>query len=78
MYAGLALTVVATIAPYVDRATGHVLADHIRAGYPTYSQERIDSAVTTYLVILTVVGVLGVVSWVWTTWAVKSGKRWAR
>jgi hypothetical protein len=35
MYAGLALTVVAIIAPYVDRATGHVLADHIRDGYPT-------------------------------------------
>ena len=72
MYAA-ALTVVATIAPYVDRATGHVLADHIRAlAHPAYSQERIDSAVTTYLVILTVVGVLGVVSWVWTTWAAKA------
>ncbi|MEU8248888.1 hypothetical protein [Nonomuraea sp. NPDC048916] len=78
MYTGLVLTVAAMIAPYVDRATGHVLADHIRAGYPAYSQERIDSAVTAYLVILTVVGVLGVVSWVWTTWAVRSGKRWAR
>lgn len=78
MYAGLALTVVAAIAPFVDRATWHVLADHIRAGYPTYSQGEIASAVTTYLVILTSVGVLGIVSWIWTAWAVKSGKRWAR
>jgi len=78
LYAGLALTIVAMIAPYVDRATGHVLADHIRAGYPTYSQERIDSAVTTWLVILSVVGALGIVSWIWTIWAVKSGKGWAR
>ena len=50
MYAGVALTVVATIVPYVDHATANVLADHIRAGYPTYTQARIDTAVTTYLV----------------------------
>jgi hypothetical protein len=35
MYAGLLLTVAATVAPYVDRATGHVLVDHIRHGCPT-------------------------------------------
>lgn len=78
MYTGLAFTLVAMIAPFADRATTHVLADHIRAGYPTYSPERIDAAVTTYLVMLTVVGVLGVASWAWTIWAVRSGRRWAR
>ncbi|MEO3751881.1 hypothetical protein [Streptomyces sp. B6B3] len=78
MYAGLALTVVATVAPYVDRATTHLLADHIRAGYPTYTETRIDSAVTTYLVLLTVIGALGVAAWLCTTWAVTAGKRWAR
>jgi hypothetical protein len=78
MYTGLGLTVIATIIPYVDRATAHLLADHIRAGYPTYTQTRIDSAVTTYLVLLSVVGALGVIAWLWTTWAVKAGKRWAR
>ena len=35
MYAGLALTVVTLIVPYIDHATANVLADHIRAGYPT-------------------------------------------
>jgi hypothetical protein len=78
MYAGLALTVVALIVLYVDHATGNALADHIRAGYPTYSQARIDTAVTTYLVYLSVVGGLGILSWLWTIWAVKAGKRWAR
>ncbi|WP_460342445.1 hypothetical protein [Actinoallomurus acanthiterrae] len=78
MYTGLALTVIATIVPYVDRATTHLLADHIRAGYPTYTQTRVDSAVTAYLVLLSVVGALGVIAWLWTTWAVKAGKRWAR
>ena len=78
LYAGLGLTVAATIVPYIDRATGNLLADHIRAGYPTYTQARIDSAATLYLVYLTVVGALGVTCWLWTIWALKAGKRWAR
>lgn len=78
MYAGLGLTVVAVIVTYVDHATANVLADHIRAGYPTYTQTRIDSAVTTYLVYLSVVGGLGLICWLWAIWSVKAGKRWAR
>ncbi len=78
MYTGLGLTVISTIVPYLDRATTHLLADHIWAGYPTYTQARVDSAVTTYLVLSSVIGALGVVAWLWTTWAVKAGKRWAR
>ena len=78
MYAGLGLAIVAMILPYVDHATANVLADHIRAGYPSYTQLRIDSAVTTYLVYLSVVGALGVICWSWTIWAIKAGKQWAR
>ena len=78
MCAGLALTVAAMLVPYVDHATGNMLASHIRAGYPTYTQARIDSAVTTYLVYLSVVGALGIICWLWAIWAVKAGKRWAR
>ena len=78
MYTGLGLTVVALIVLYVDHVTANVLADHIRAGYPAYAQARIDSAVTTYLVYLSVVGALGIICWLWTIWAVKAGKRWAR
>jgi hypothetical protein len=69
---------VTTIVPYVDHATSHTLADHIRAGYPTYTQARIDTAATTYLVYLSVVGVLGVAAWLAAIRAVTSGKRWAR
>ncbi|MBH5333903.1 hypothetical protein IHE55_03420 [Streptomyces pactum] len=78
MYAGLALTVLTTVAAYVDHGTTHVLADHIRAGYPAYPPARIDSAVTTYLVIWTVIGALGVLAWLTTAWAVTAGRRWAR
>ena len=78
MYAGLGLTVAAMIILFADHATGNVLADHIRAGYPAYTQARIDSAVTAYLVYLSVVGALGTGCWLWTIWAVKTAKRWAR
>jgi hypothetical protein len=78
MYAGVALTVFATIVPYIDHATANVLADHIRAGYPTYSQARIDTAVTTYLAYLSSIGVLGVICWFWTIRAVSARRRLAR
>ena len=78
MYAGLGLTVVALIVLYVDHVTANVLADHIRAGYPAYAQARIDSAVTTYLVYLSVVGALGIICWLGTIRALKAGKQWAR
>ena len=78
MYVGLVLTVVATIAPYIDRATSNTLAHHIRGDYPAYTRARVDSAVTAWLVILTVIGAVGVAAWIWTIWAVRTGKRWAR
>jgi hypothetical protein len=78
MYAGLGLTLVAMIVAYVDHATANVLASHIRAGYPTYTQARIETAVTTYLVYLSVVGALGLICWLAAIWAVKASKRWAR
>ncbi|MFF4772970.1 hypothetical protein ACFY05_08955 [Microtetraspora fusca] len=78
MYAGLGLTVVAVVVPWIDLSTGNVLAGHIRAGYPTFAQERIDTAVMTWLVCLSVVGALGIICWFSTIWAASSGKRWAR
>jgi hypothetical protein len=78
MYAGVALTVVTLIVPYIDHATGNVLADHIRAGYSRYGQARIDTAVTTYLVYVSILGALGLICWFWTIRAVNAGKRWAR
>ncbi|MGW0810269.1 hypothetical protein [Nonomuraea sp. NPDC002799] len=78
MYAGLALAVLATIVPYADRATSHLLADHIQAGYPAYARTQVDSAVSTYLVLLSAIGALGVLAWLGTIWAVTAGKRWAR
>ena len=78
MCAGLALTVVATALPFVDRAGSGGLTGHLRAGYPAYSMERIDAAVDTYLIYLSIIGVLGLACWLGTIWAVHARKAWAR
>ncbi len=77
MIVGLGCTDAAVAVPYIDHATGHLLAAHIRDGYPTDSDRRIDSAVTAYLVILTVVGFLGVLGWLTVICAVRADRRWA-
>lgn len=77
-YAGLALTVAAIVVLYIDHLTGNVLAAHIKDGYPSYSQSRIDMAATTYLVYLSVLGGLGIIGWLSTLWAVARRRRWAR
>lgn len=78
MYAGLALTVIAMLVPFIDQATSETLADHIRSGYPNYTQTRIDTAAHTYLVYLSLIGALGVGGWLWAIRAVKTRRRWAR
>jgi hypothetical protein len=75
LYTGLTTTVVATITPYLDQATSHTLAHHIRAGYPSYTQARIDTAVTAYEVILTIIGVMGVAGWALVIHAVTTERR---
>lgn len=74
---GLALTVAALAVVSVDHATGDLLAQHIRAGYPSYSSARIDAAAMLWLVYLSVVAALGIVTWAVTGWAVRTGRRWA-
>lgn len=78
IWIGLALTVFATIFPYVDRANSNAMAAHIRAGYPTYGRHRVDTAVDIYLAYLTLLGVGGIAAWLATAWAIRAGRRWAR
>lgn len=78
LYTGLALTLVATLTVYIDHAGANVLAGHIKAGYPSMDQASIDTAAMTYLVYLSVVGVLGAVGWLSTIWAAHKAKSWTR
>ena len=74
MVVGLMLTIVATIVPFVTSA----LRNHIRTSYPAYTDARVDSAVNTWLVVLTIIGALGVIGWLWSIRIVTERKRWAR
>ena len=72
MYAGLALTVIATIVPYIERAhPTHWPTTSGRAIPPTArrASTRRPRSIWSYL---SVVGVLGVVGWLWT---VRSARR---
>lgn len=78
LLAGLGLTVTGLVVLYVDYLAGNVLRGHIRSGYPALPATDIDTAATIYLVYLSILGVLGILFWSVTTWAVATGKRWAR
>jgi len=78
MYGGLALTVATLVVLYVDQATTDTLGAHIRAGYPDYSAARIDEAVTLWLVYLSALGALGIVTWLTLARATRRGRPWAR
>lgn len=71
---GLLLTIVAAVAPFVERSR---LAAHISAGYPEYTAGEVTAAVDAWLIVLATVGVLGLAGWLLTSWAVATGKRWA-
>ena len=77
MQVGLALTVAATIVPFIDRGTSDVLGDHVRAMYPDYTDSHVSSAATAYIVYLSIVGVLGVAAWLWTIHATRKRAGWA-
>ncbi|HLU35999.1 MAG TPA: hypothetical protein VKZ61_09520 [Thermomicrobiales bacterium] len=79
LYTGMALTVFATLLfPLIDRATTTFLADHIQQTYPGYDPAEVGNAVTAYLVILSIVGVLGIGGWYLTIRAMRSGTGWTR
>lgn len=75
--AGLVLSILSTAAPYVDHAGANVLADHIRAGYPSYTESQVDHATSVWIAILTVIGVLGCLGWLAAMWILKARKSWA-
>lgn len=68
MYLGLGLTMVATVAPLLAR---ELIEDHVRSGYPSYSDARVGDAATAWMVALAVIGVLGTAGWLLSIWAVR-------
>ncbi|WP_109211790.1 MULTISPECIES: hypothetical protein [Microbacterium] len=77
LYLGAALTLVAAALPLVPHFRA-LLRDHVSAGYPGYTQPDVDTAVTTYVGILVVVGGLGLLGWGAALWAAHAGARATR
>ena len=75
---GCVLTVVAAIAVYGGQTTSGILTAHVRAGYPSFTQDRIDAATDIYLTYLIVLGVLGTLGWLTTLWVARRNASWAR
>jgi hypothetical protein len=78
MYLGSLFTLGALAVAWIDHATADTLARHIRAGYPHYSQARVDSAAATYMIYLSVLGALGLVAWLATIRGVTHERKWIR
>ncbi|WAL65923.1 hypothetical protein ORV05_34570 [Amycolatopsis cynarae] len=78
MLLGLALTVVATVAPLVDVATVDTVADHVRAAYPDWGPDLVKADRNAIVIYLVIIGVLGILCWLPMIWAVVTRKRWAR
>lgn len=77
LYTGLALTILASLAPIVDLGAGGWLAAHIRHGYPGYTNAEVHAAATTWIAVLASLGVLGAAGWITTIAVVRRGRRWA-
>ncbi|WP_154794787.1 hypothetical protein [Occultella kanbiaonis] len=76
LWIGLLLTAAVGVYALLDGSTTHVLADHLRATYPAFDDQDVQAGVAAYVTILLGVTGLGVVGWVATIWAARSGKRW--
>ena len=74
---GLALAVVALAVPVIDATAGHLLADHLRLGYPQYTEADIAAAVTVSAVALSTVAGLAVICWLVTLVATVTRRRWS-
>lgn len=78
LWIGLGLTLLVGAYTLIDGATTHLIADHIRATYPSYGPAEVAAGVQAYVAMLLTVTGLGAMSWVATIWAARTGKRWTR
>lgn len=78
LYAGLLLTVLATLAPLIDVLTIDVISDHVRAAYPTWPQKSVLADRNAIAIYLAAVGVVGLAGWIYSLWGFARGKRWVR
>jgi hypothetical protein len=75
MYTGVVFSVVAMVVPVIEQVTKQGLSRHLQEVYPSYSLSAL--VVASVVVYLVTIEVVGIVAWLWMTWAVRRRKRWA-
>ncbi|TDE11196.1 hypothetical protein [Jiangella asiatica] len=78
MYAGLALTVLAALAPLIDIATVDTIGDHVRDAYPRWPDSTVATERNAIAGYLAAVWLIGVAGWILTMRAVAGRRRSAR
>jgi hypothetical protein len=76
LYAGLALSVIGAVAPYVDIATADTIAVHVRDAYPDWPASEVRKDRDAIALALALLGGLGAATWAVAIAA--AGKPWAR
>ncbi|MCD0446966.1 hypothetical protein LO763_25425 [Glycomyces sp. A-F 0318] len=76
LYAGLALSVIGAVAPYLDIATADTIGAHVRDAYPDWPASDVQKDRDAIALALALLGGLGAVTWI--VAIATAGKRWAR
>jgi len=77
MLVGLALTIIATLIALMDPQQTDTIGQHVREAYPQWDASTVTTERTAILGWLVGTGVLGIVGWLTSLWAVRRRKRWA-
>lgn len=75
MYAGAAVSAISFI---LGLATIGNLKHTIRTQHPNYSTSQVNTAATSTIALIIVVGLIGIGLWLWMARANRAGKNWAR
>lgn len=78
MYLGLALTVLAAVAPALDLVTLDIVADHVRNAYPNWPDDMVAADRNAIVGYMAGVGVLGIGCWLWAIAGVRKRSSRAR
>ena len=78
MWSGLALTVIVGVVPLIDLATADTLYAHVQHAYPHWPSNLVRGDRNAITIALEINAGLGVLTRLFTTWAVARGKSWVR
>lgn len=77
MLIGLGLTTVATLLALLDPQLTDSVASHVREAYPEWDASTVATERTAIIGWLVGTGILGIIGWLSSIWAVRTSRRWA-